>query len=33
MPWAANVNVLGLAGFRAVMGFPGVLAIGLAYEW
>lgn len=33
MPWAANVNELGLPGFWAVMGFLSVLAIGLAYEW
>lgn len=33
MPWAANVNELGLHGFWAVMGFLSVLAIGLAYEW
>ena len=33
MPWAANVNELGLHGFWAVMGFLGVLAIGLVYEW
>lgn len=33
MPWAANVNALGLHGFWAVMGFLSVLAIGLAYEW
>ena len=33
MPWAANVKELGLPGFWAVMGFLGVLAIGLAYEW
>ena len=33
MPWAANVNELGLPGFWAVLGFLGVLAIGLAYEW
>ena len=32
MPWAANVNELGLPGFWAVMGFLSVLAIGLAYE-
>ena len=33
MPWAANVNELGLVGFWAVMGFLSVLTIGLAYEW
>ena len=33
MPWAANVNELGLHGFWAVMGFLSALAIGLAYEW
>lgn len=33
MPWAANVNELGLHGFWAVMGFLSVLTIGLAYEW
>ena len=33
MPWAANVNELGLRGFWAVRGFLSVLAIGLAYEW
>jgi NADH-quinone oxidoreductase subunit A len=33
MPWAANVNELGLPGFWAVMGFLSVLTIGLAYEW
>ena len=33
MPWAANVNELGLHGFWAVMGFLSVLVIGLAYEW
>ena len=33
MPWAANVNALGLGGFWAVMGFLGILTIGLVYEW
>lgn len=33
MPWAANVNALGLPGFWAVMGFLSLLTIGLAYEW
>ena len=33
MPWAANVNALGLPGFCAVLGFLGLLTIGLAYEW
>ena len=36
MPWAANVNELGLHGFWAVMGFLSVLAIGRkrgALEW
>jgi NADH-quinone oxidoreductase subunit A len=33
MPWAANVNELGLHGFWAVMGFLSLLTVGLAYEW